>query len=50
VTGGYCYWWEFDPIKQLVLSEKNFSWMDVWELKPEGLEQLWLKACAIYGD
>jgi hypothetical protein len=29
---------------QFVLCEKNFGWMDVWELNPEGLESLRLKA------
>jgi hypothetical protein len=28
-TRGYYYWWEDDPIRQLVLHEKNFGWMAV---------------------
>jgi hypothetical protein len=38
-----------DTIGQCVLWEKNFGWMDVWELNPEGLESLWLKAYMISG-
>jgi hypothetical protein len=30
------------PIRKFVLHEKNFGWMDVWELNPEGLGSLWL--------
>jgi hypothetical protein len=30
------------PIKQFVLCEKTFGWMDVWELNPEELVSIWL--------
>jgi hypothetical protein len=40
---GYCCWWEDVPFGQLVLYEKNFGWMDVWELNPEWLGSLWLR-------
>jgi hypothetical protein len=43
-TRGYCYWWEDDPIRQLVLCENNLGSMDVWELNPEGMVSLSLKA------
>jgi hypothetical protein len=26
---------EYGPVRQLVLYEKNFGWLDVWELNPE---------------
>jgi hypothetical protein len=29
-----------------MLYENKFGWMDVWELNPEWMELLWLKACA----
>jgi hypothetical protein len=38
-----------DPIRQLVLHERNFGWMDVWELNPERLGSLWLMASATWG-
>jgi hypothetical protein len=31
-------------IRKLVLYEKNFGWMNVWELNPEVLGSLWLMA------
>jgi hypothetical protein len=37
-----------DPIRQLVLCERNFGWMDVWELNPEGLGSHWLMASATW--
>jgi hypothetical protein len=33
---------------QFVLFKKNSGWMDVWELKPERLQLLWLKASATW--
>jgi hypothetical protein len=36
-----------DPIRQSVLYENNFGWMDVWELNQKGLGSLWLKASII---
>jgi hypothetical protein len=47
-TLGYCYWWEDGSIRQLVLYEKNFSWMDVWEFNPEMLGSFWLTASATW--
>jgi hypothetical protein len=38
-----------DPNRQLVLYERNFGWMDVWELNPEGLGSFWLTASATWG-
>jgi hypothetical protein len=43
---GYCYWWEDDAIRQFVLCEMDFGWMNVLEFNPEGLGSLWLKASA----
>jgi hypothetical protein len=37
------------PIRQLVLWEKDFGWMIVWELKSEVLGSLRLMASAIWG-
>jgi hypothetical protein len=34
-TRGYGHWLEDEPVRQFVLYEKNFSWMDVWELNPK---------------
>jgi hypothetical protein len=31
------------------LYEKNVCWIDVWELSPEGMGSLWLKASATLG-
>jgi hypothetical protein len=31
-------------LRQLVLYEKDFGWMAFWELDPEVLKSLWLKA------
>jgi hypothetical protein len=28
--------WEDEPIKKFVLYEKNFGWMDAWEMNSEG--------------
>jgi hypothetical protein len=47
---GYCYYWDDDPIRQPVLYEKNFGWMHVWELNPEGLGSLWLMASVTWGE
>jgi hypothetical protein len=47
--GRYCYWREDDPIRQLVLYEKNFGLMVVWELNPEVLGWLWLMTTATSG-
>jgi hypothetical protein len=30
------YWREGKPIRQFVLYEKKFGWMDVWDLNPVG--------------
>jgi hypothetical protein len=38
-----------DPIRQLVLYERNFGCMDVWELNPERLGSLWLMVSATWG-
>jgi hypothetical protein len=38
------------PIRQLVLYEKNFDWMALWELNPEMLGSLWLMASAAWGE
>jgi hypothetical protein len=38
------------PIRQLVLYENNFGWMDVCELNPEELGLLWLMASATWGE
>jgi hypothetical protein len=38
------------PIRQLVLYEKNFGSMGVWELNKEGLGSLWLMASATWGE
>jgi hypothetical protein len=35
---------EDDPIRKFVLCENNFGWMDAWELNPERMGSLWLKA------
>jgi hypothetical protein len=32
-TGG-----NMNPVRQFVLYEKQFGWLDVWELHPEGLD------------
>jgi hypothetical protein len=37
------------PIRQLVLCEKDFSCMAVWELHPEVLGSLWQMASATWG-
>jgi hypothetical protein len=37
------------PIRQLVLCEKYFGWMTVWELNPEVLRSLRLMASATWG-
>jgi hypothetical protein len=37
------------PIKQLVLSEKEFGWMALWKLNPEVLGLLSLMATATWG-
>jgi hypothetical protein len=52
---GYCYWWEDDPIRELVLYEKNFGWMDVWELTQKGWDRfgwwpLWLEGEIILAE
>jgi hypothetical protein len=39
-----------DPIRQLVLFERNFGWMDEWELNPDGLGSLWLMASETWGE
>jgi hypothetical protein len=39
-----------DPIRQLVFYEKDFGWMEVWELNPEVLGSLWLMAFATWGE
>jgi hypothetical protein len=39
----------YDPIRQLVLYEKDFGWMAFWELNPEVLGSLWLMASATWG-
>jgi hypothetical protein len=36
-------------IRQLVLYEKDFGWMAVWELNLEVLESLWLMMAAVLG-
>jgi hypothetical protein len=36
------------PIRQLVLCGKDFGWMAFWELNPEVLGSLWLKAFATW--
>jgi hypothetical protein len=38
-----------DSIRQLVLYERNFGWMDVWDLNPQVLGSLWLMASATWG-
>jgi hypothetical protein len=35
-----------NPLKQLVLYEKDFGWMAFWKLAPEVLGSLWLMASA----
>jgi hypothetical protein len=30
---------EDEPVRQFVLYEKNFGWMDIWELNPEGWDR-----------
>jgi hypothetical protein len=37
------------PIRQLVLCEKDFGWMALWELNPEVLGSIWLMAYATWG-
>jgi hypothetical protein len=32
----YCHWREDESVRQFVLYEKNFGYMGVWELRPEG--------------
>jgi hypothetical protein len=36
-------------IRQLVLCEKDFGWVALWELNPEVLGSLWLMASATWG-
>jgi hypothetical protein len=36
------------PIRELVLYQKDFGWMAFWELNPEALGSLWLKAFGIW--
>jgi hypothetical protein len=43
-----CYWWEDEPIRQFVLYANTFWWMDVWELKSDGIGSLSLKASLIW--
>jgi hypothetical protein len=45
---GHWLWREYGPVRQVVLYEKNFGWLDVWELNSErwdrygwGPERLW---------
>jgi hypothetical protein len=33
-TIGYCHWQEDEPVRQVVLYENHFGWMDVSELNP----------------
>jgi hypothetical protein len=47
-TRVYCYRWEGDPIRQLVLCENSFGLRDVWELNPEELGSVLLMASAIW--
>jgi hypothetical protein len=37
------------PIRQLVLYEKDFGWITLWELNPQVLGSLWLIASATWG-
>jgi hypothetical protein len=49
-TMGYCYWWEDEPVRQFVHHKNNFGWMDVWELNPEGMGLLCLKASVTWEE
>jgi hypothetical protein len=49
-TRGYCYGWEDDPIRQLVLYKNNFGWMNVWEFNSKGLGSLWQMAFATWRE
>jgi hypothetical protein len=45
----YSYYGENDYARKFVFcggEKKNFGWMNVWELNPEGMISLWLKAFA----
>lgn len=35
-------------LRQLLLYEKNFGWIVFWQLDPEVLGPLWLKACVTW--
>jgi hypothetical protein len=38
-----------DTIRQIVIYENDFGWIDFWELNPEVLGSLWLIAFATWG-
>jgi hypothetical protein len=38
------------PFRQLVLYEKDFGWMALWELNPEVLGSLWPMASATWDE
>jgi hypothetical protein len=44
-----CCWLKDAAIRQFVLQENNFGWMDVWKLNAERLGSYWLKAFATGG-
>jgi hypothetical protein len=39
-----------DHMRQLVLYERNFGWLEVWKLNPEVLGSLWLLASSTCGE
>jgi hypothetical protein len=38
------------PVRHFVLCDKNFGWMDFWELKSERFGSFWLEASATGGE
>jgi hypothetical protein len=42
----YCCWQEDDPIRQFILHEKNFDWMNVCKLNPQGCGVILVEASA----
>jgi hypothetical protein len=40
---------EDEPVREFVLYEDNFGWMDVWELNPEGVGSIRMTPFAIGG-
>jgi hypothetical protein len=49
-TRGCCNWWEVQPVRQFVLYEKDFGWMDFWDLNPEVWDRFGWRPFKIWGQ